>query len=71
MNAGVDRQRVNRARWRSAPVPRSSSRRSSLVIVSVSPSSAISQWQQARSERPAAQVAPASRWQLTRSGTLP
>ena len=32
-------------------------------------SSAIRQWQQARSARPAAQVAPASRWQLTRSGT--
>ena len=37
MNAGVDATLVNRARWRSAPVPRWSSRCSSRVIVSVSP----------------------------------
>jgi len=33
--------------------------------------SAIRQWQQARSPQPAAQVAPAPQWQLTRSGTVP
>ncbi len=37
MNAGVEAALVNRARWRSAPVPRWSSRRSSPVIVSASP----------------------------------